>query len=422
MISPPHIFLACLLLASALPARAFLVPDATGGRSGRLAVSVAPRLLSMVTDSTSPLGGDVSIGYVRDSSGYPWDRTLPEGVTLEEQVNDVDMVASSTIDPGVGGTRTISITADDCMRPNVVTRPGSAPNSDWDYSGQQEITSVTHGGFSISTPRDANTGTVSSRTLGHLGVTDSFVYNNSQWLVSESRPGYSATYDYDPDGRRDFTIINGRRTDYEIDGLGAVTAVINAQVGGKLLAVVAGDVFPATTAKAGVKAVFRARGSEPFTTPATVYLPAGTQAGNVRVRDTGIFADDFDDGAGALWTALNESTVGLAGLDQDQIIFTSSGYAPQFTAAAGQYAYLEKTFGVTKDYFGIAFRLYPTQANLTNDGDEALVLRSRDDGQTRLELVLVNVQGGIDLMARYWADVGNGSPVGRPRKRESETV
>ena len=60
------------------------------------------------------------------------------------------------------------------------------------------------------------------------------------------------------------------------------------------------------------------------------------------------------------------------------------------------------------DYFGIAFRLYPTEANLTDDGDEALVLRSQDGGQTRLELVLVNVLGGIDLMARYWADVGNG--------------
>jgi len=186
------------------------------------------KFLTGIADSLDALGGAQSVAYIPDASGYGWTRTLPEGVVLTQEVNDVSTVTRSTLQIG-SDVYPVTFTLADHVHPSFVDRRGSVPDTYLEYNACKEcMVSTNSNGSGITLMRNADTGNITNRNLTHLDRTEYFAYNGAGWLTNESCSGRIISYTYRLDGVRETYTLNGTTTYFVCSDAGVVQMISNA--------------------------------------------------------------------------------------------------------------------------------------------------------------------------------------------------
>ena len=359
------------------------------------------------------------IDYTTAGDGYAWERTLPEGVHLTQPINTAGHVTGATLQ-AAGESYSVSFALSEGVRPSSMTRPGGSTS--YQYNLSKELTNINHGSGSrarVSLGRDS-VGRVETRSLPHLGVTDTFGHNHAGWITSEERNDGSldAEYEYREDGIRTSHTINGRKTRFVASDAGRMQEVWDGHLSPQYQAAVSGEIYwvdpnpaypnPANTyyasVDAAIQAVFAEHGPQPPTDPPIIYIAApNPYPADIIIEQTGVMGDDFEDGAGGAW----DSTVtsGNGTVDFQQTAIARSGFAPKFTAGSGDEAYVTKTFASPPDTFSQTVHLYLDAEDLDDQDDEALLLRVTDGVDSLIELKLI-YDGQPELEALHYDGAG----------------
>jgi RHS repeat-associated protein len=219
----------------------------------------AGRLVSDRWRPEGPAGISFTLGYGYDPTGNKTSIVWPGSWTATYEFDPANRVQSVTF-PGAGGTQTVAISHDSLSRRTGIDRPGLAADTTYGYEPDSDLSNLSHafvagtgpGPTQFSYGHDAAGKTTSiaidqpvfewmptmayARTYGVAnsmnqmtsengtpitwswagdmtsdGV-NAYVYTYGHRLVSASRPGMTATYDYDSDDRRTRKIVNGVMT------------------------------------------------------------------------------------------------------------------------------------------------------------------------------------------------------------------
>ena len=368
--------------------------------------------INSITDDTASLGGSVQLNITPESAGYgrtlQFNRGGSQIFELKRPRNDIFRMTSSELDIVGAGSKACGFTLLDHFRVKALNRPDGTVDSTFTHNSWKEITGIDHGGMTVSSPRDNDTGFVNSRTRSDLGVTDSYTVNNIGWITEESRSGRDAQYEYRADGVRTSYTLNGRTAEFLCSDAGAVQEIRNAVLGDKLRAPYEDDAqydVPAefATVAEAAAAVYDNRGNAAFTHPAVIVIRGALSTPvDLSPPTSTVIAvsDDFDDGTLAAWT-VQETGAGTVDPAQTAIRLGTTGYAPRFdTAAAGDQAYAEKTLPVNSaNTFSQDFQLYIDAAGPAS-GDTYTLCRLRDDTRTLVEFrVVSNADGTAEIEA-----------------------
>lgn len=228
----------------------------------------ASGLLVQEMDTTSTnLGGTAVITHVNDALGHSKERGLPGGGQLTETVNTAGHVTSSSLTVA-GVPRTASFTLQDDVTLTSIAIPGYNQPIALAYNSAFELTGISAGTASTTLTRDTDTGRILTKTLGHLGVTDTYTFHPMGRIASEIRSdgSFNAQYTYDEAGCR----LTAQVTDNTPGYTGFIPpAFINGQI------YRVGASMPYTNIAHALAAVAVDCGTNAFTTPAIIQLEPG---------------------------------------------------------------------------------------------------------------------------------------------------
>ena len=225
-------------------------------------------LLAKETDSTSTLGGTAVIEHSNDAYGHSMVRTLPASASLTETLTGDGKVGTSAFTFN-GQTKTVSFGYNASGLLASMDLPGQAPDIGFSYNDRKELTGIAAGlACNLTLTRDADTGRVVTRGLGHLNLLETYTYHDMGRLTGESRSdGYAATYGYDEAGKRILRdISSGDFVHFTPPAASPAGTIYRVGPG-----------FYDTISNA-LAAVIMDRGDAEFTSPAIIQLEPGTHA------------------------------------------------------------------------------------------------------------------------------------------------